>query len=86
MRSVRYYCNTDGPFLVDVDIGRGRPSPKFASCPRCGWSKCQRVNNRKPNGLSVSVLSTTRDRLKAEATRRGTSMRALVEEYTRDVK
>lgn len=85
-RSVRYHCNTDGPFLVEVDTGRDRPSPRYRTCPKCGWQRCMRVNRRKPGGKSISVPYAVRERLKAEATRRGTSMRALVEEYTKDVK
>lgn len=50
-----------------------------------GW-KSRTVHRRKKSGHSISVPYATIELLRAEAQRRGTSMRALVEGYTKDCK
>ena len=79
-RSVRYMCHTDGPFLVPHRF------PTLASmratCPKCGGESPRSSNAKK----HISVRYETRERLRAEAKRRGTTIDALVEEATKECK
>lgn len=82
-RSVRYMCHTDGPFLVQYRF------PTLASmrayCPKCG-GESPRAHRQRRDKMSISVRYEVFERLRDEAKRRGTTMRALVEAATKECK